>query len=200
MLTDGSVMSWYLTPADDPTCTITFWIAGWRSITCASSVVSGALCRHGQLSAEPLHELMATGHRVTKNVVGPAAARPSVTPSLMPCTAADIAVTTNTPTAMPSMVSAARTLFERMASNAMRTPSKSVLSRSSTLMLFGTERDDGVEPRGPAGRVDPGENPDAGAEHDGDGDRPCRDARWQRRQALDERREAEAQSDADHGA
>ena len=83
----------------------------------------GGLRRHGQLSAEPLHELMAIGHFVTKKVVGPAAARLDDTPALMPCTAADIAVVTNTPTAMPRMVRPARTLFARIASRAITTPS-----------------------------------------------------------------------------
>ena len=45
------------------------------------------------------------------------------TPELMPCTAADITVTTNTPTAMPRIVRPARTLFVRSASKAMNTPS-----------------------------------------------------------------------------
>ena len=64
-----------------------------------------------------------------KKVVGPAAARLRDTPALMPCTAADITVTTNTPTAMPRIVRPARTLFVRIASKAMTTPSSELIER-----------------------------------------------------------------------
>src|SRR6185312_861004 len=128
---------------------------GCRRITCASSSVSGALCRHGQLSADPLHELIATGHRVTKNVVGPAAARLADTPELMPCTVADMPVTTNTPTAIPKMVRLARTLLARIESKAIVTPSDSILSRSSVFIrLLRAQRDDRIEFRRAAGGID----------------------------------------------
>src|SRR3982751_5755696 len=97
--------------------------------------VSGLLRRHGQLSADPSHELISAGHREMKNVVGPAAAMLLDTPSLMPCTAADITVTTKTPTAMPRIVSPARTLLVRIESKAITTPSKSEYTRVPMLMV-----------------------------------------------------------------
>src|SRR5690348_9902503 len=128
---------------------------GCRRITWASSTVSGALWRQGQLLAEPLHELMATGQRVTKNVVGPAAARLADTPELMPCTVADIPVTTKTPTAMPRIVNAARTLLVRMESKAIATPSDNIFNRSRIVTAsLGAKRDDRIELRGAAGRID----------------------------------------------
>jgi hypothetical protein len=124
-VTDGSSRSANLIRAELPTCMVTPWIDGSFSISLDSSTVSGRLFRHGQLSAEPLQLLISAGQRVRKNVVGPAAAMLLVTPALMPCTAADITVTTNTPTAMPRTVRPVRTLFTRMASNAINTPSNS---------------------------------------------------------------------------
>src|SRR6185437_14947790 len=173
---------------------------GCRAMRCASSTVSGALCRHGQLSSDPLQLLMAMGHFVTKNVVGPAAARLFSTPELMPCTAADMAVTTNTPTATPRMVSAARTLLERIASKAMKTPSLRMCSRSLTVMLFRPQCGDGIETRRAARGIQSGRDADTGAQHDGHDHGPERHAGWQRRQCGNGARQAEAQANAQRGA
>ena len=55
-------------------CDVTPAIVGRRRISAALVSVSGLLRRHGQLSADPLQELISAGQRVMKNVVGPAAA------------------------------------------------------------------------------------------------------------------------------
>ena len=104
---------------------VTPFTIGSCSISFAWSSVSGRFRIQGQLSAEPLHDVNSAGQRDTKKVVGPAAARLRDTPELIPCTAADITVTTSTPTAIPRIVNAARTLFVRMESKAMNTPSAS---------------------------------------------------------------------------
>src|SRR6185312_3571634 len=63
------------------------------------------------------------GRRYTKNDVGPAAATSRANDSFTPRTTDDSATTTNTPTATPRMVKAARPLFDRIDSSAMLTPS-----------------------------------------------------------------------------
>src|SRR5574339_770501 len=89
--------------------------------------------------------------------------------------AAPMPTTTNTPTATPRIVSAARTLFERMASSAMPTPSKVVRTRDQSFMeSLPLQGDNGIEPRGARRRIEPGHDPDAGANHDGHGDGPRR--------------------------
>src|SRR3954463_7706592 len=105
-------------------CAVTPATAGSRRMSAAFVSVSGLLRRHGQLSAEPLHELISAGQRVMEKVGGPAAAMLLETPSLMPWTAADITVTTKTPTAIPRIVRPARTLLVRIESKAIRTPSQ----------------------------------------------------------------------------
>src|SRR5690349_14092557 len=103
-------------------CDVTPSMDGSRRMSAALASVRGLFRRHGQLSADPLHDVISAGHRVMKKVVGPAAAMLLDTPWLMPCTAADITVTTNTPTAIPRIVRPARTLFVRIESKAMTTP------------------------------------------------------------------------------
>src|ERR1043166_1644442 len=113
---------------------------------------SGELWRHGQLSAEPLQLLISIGQRVRKNVDGPAAAMLLLTPALIPCTAADMTVTTNTPTAMPSTVRPVRTLFPRMAANAIATPSTSEYNRAPSLIPASSREWDRAARRGRPGR------------------------------------------------
>ena len=57
-------------------------------------------------------------------------------PTSTPWIAADITTTTNTPMAIPRIVSAARTLFARRASSAMTTPSASASIRSRNRMPY----------------------------------------------------------------
>src|ERR687895_1027204 len=103
-----------------------------------------------------------------KNDVGPAASRSRAKLSFTPRTTDDIATTTKTPTATPMIVSAARTLFARIASTAIRTPSRTVRSRAPSLMpgpLLVTKRFDGIESRGTSRRIDAGHDPDDHTEH-----------------------------------
>src|SRR5205823_13913018 len=137
-----------------------------------------------------------------KNVVGPAAARLRDTPALMPCTAAVITVTTSTPTAMPRMVRPARTLFVRIASNAMTTPSTSWYSefpsvRIMSVSSFAAHGQDWIETRRTARWIRPGNDADPGANADGEYDRPGSDRRGQRRHLSDDLGEREAEANAD---
>ena len=104
-------------------CVMTARMEGRARNVFASSTVNRGLRRHLQVSALPSHASKLIGARLTKNVVGPAAARSFVTALLMPVIMAPIATTTNTPTETPRMVSPARTLLARMDSSAMPTPS-----------------------------------------------------------------------------
>src|SRR5436853_1354879 len=111
-----------------------------------------------------------------KNVVGPAAARLRDTPALMPCTAAVITVTTNTPTAIPRMVRPARTLFDRMASSAMTTPSNRfaiLLPRVIAISLLPHSKY-GIQPRRAARGVCSRDDAHAGADDHGERHRPRR--------------------------
>src|SRR5438132_1236922 len=117
---------------------------GSRSISLPWASVSGGLRRQEQLSADPLHDVISAGQRVRKNVVGPAAAMLLETPALMPCTAADITVTTKTPTAMPRMVSPARTLLDLIASNAISTPSKRFVSQLRKVTVVSSRAKRGI--------------------------------------------------------
>src|SRR4051812_27458108 len=161
--------------AELPVCAVTLSIEGSSPISFASISVSGGLRRHGQLSRDPLQLLISAGHFVMKKVVGPAAAMLCSTPALMPCTAADMIVTTKTPTAIPRIVRPARTLFAPIASKAMTTPSKRMKNVSRRRMLLGPQRHDGVEARGATRRVHPGDDPDHRADADREDDRPGRD-------------------------
>src|SRR5690242_16485128 len=165
----------------------------------ASSMVSDGKLIHGQLLG-PSQLLISAGHLLTKKVVGPAAARLCSTPALMPCTAADIAVTTNTPTAMPSTVSPARTLFARMASKAMMTPSPSAWSCVRNRMSLRPQCGDRIEARGATRGVRAGHDAYARPERDSDSDRPGGDARRQRRCRGDDVCQAGTEADAEHGA
>ena len=87
--------------------------------------------------------------------------------SLMPRTTDDSATTTNTPTATPMIVSAARTRFALIASSAMVTPSRAcstfppiVIPMSSLL----AQSLDGIQPRGATGRIHAGDDADDGAQ------------------------------------
>src|SRR3954470_19869700 len=100
-LTEGSDRSANFTGTELPMLETTLRMIGSRAMSSPWLSVSGGLRRHGQLSAEPLQLVTSAGQRDTKKVVGPAAASEFATPALMPCTAADITVTTKTPTAMP---------------------------------------------------------------------------------------------------
>src|SRR5215813_3372988 len=75
------------------------------------------------------------GRRKTKKDVGPAAATSRANDSLTPRTTDDKATTTNTPTATPRIVSAARPLFERIDSSAMLTPSSARVVPAKKLMF-----------------------------------------------------------------
>src|SRR6185369_15286579 len=92
---------------------------------------------------------------------------------LIPVMADPMAMTTVTPIATPSTVSAARTLLARTESRAMTAPSP---IRLSTVVAargsFGPQRDDRVEPRGPAGRVHARRDADADSQDHPDHDRP----------------------------
>src|SRR5437868_7037537 len=74
------------------------------------------------------------GRRYTKNEVGPAAATSRANDSFTPRTTDDSATTTNTPTATPRIVSAARPLFDRMDSRAIPTPSAMFTNLAVSLM------------------------------------------------------------------
>src|SRR4051812_45496532 len=116
----------------------------------------------------------------------------------MPCTAAAIAVTTKTPTATPMIVRLARTLLDRMASSAIPTPSLMIVSRSSSrIALLLAKGGDRVEPRGPARRVHPGDDPHACPNQQGKRDRPWCDARRQRGHGCHHLGERDPESDAD---
>src|SRR3954471_13134620 len=118
----------------------------------------------------------------------------------MPCTAAAMAVTTKTPTATPMIVRLARTLLDRMASNAMPIPSLMIVSRSSSrIALLLTKGRDGVEPRGPARRVHPCDDSHACANEQRERDRPRRDARRERRHGGHHLGERDPEPDTDSG-
>ena len=106
-----------------------------RASASNSANVSLGFESHLQVSPESEQFSNEIGYRFTKNVVGPAASNCLATLSLMPCTAAEITTTTNTPTATPRIVSAARTLFARIASMAMVTPSSDILILSMIRIL-----------------------------------------------------------------
>src|SRR5689334_22173392 len=110
----------------------------------ASSVVIAGFRRSGQEFGSLGSQLWnpAMGRRYTKNEFGPAAVTSRANDSLTPRTTDDSATTTNTPTATPRIVSAARPLFARIYSNAIDTPStawrriaKNFMSRGAALRL-----------------------------------------------------------------
>src|ERR1039457_388354 len=125
-----------------------------RASASASVKVRRGFERHLHVSPESSHTSNVMGQRFTKNVVGPADSNCLATLALMPCTAAEITTTTNTPTATPRIVSAARTLFARMASSAIVTPSSDILSLSiNRIALFLPQGGDGIEQRSAARRI-----------------------------------------------
>ena len=103
--------------------------AAARSASTSASVSGGLrqpLARRRPCRRRPRSVI---GKRETKNVVGPVLSRSLATLSLMPCMAAEITTTTNTPTAMPRIVRPARTLLARIESRAIVTPSPMPCSR-----------------------------------------------------------------------
>src|SRR5262245_58964125 len=117
--------SLYLNAAPLATCCVTAKIVGSASMPRASASVIAGLRRSGHDDGSVgSHELKPPiGRRYTKNDVGPAAATSRANASFTPRTTDDKATTTNTPIATPMIVSAARDLLERIASNAIATPS-----------------------------------------------------------------------------
>src|SRR5882724_5168284 len=129
-----------------------------------------------------------------KNDVGPAAATSRANDSFTPRTTDDNATTTNTPTATPRMVSAARPLFERIESSAMLTPSNArVIPAASFMSLVAALRSDR------AGRH-AGHDADDRAEQRRHHQRPRGNGRRQRRLHRDDLGGENAERDADHGA
>src|SRR4051812_8340506 len=185
---------------------VTPLMKGSFSISFATSSVNGRLCRHGQLSCDPLHDWISFGHFVMKNVLGPAAAMLLETPALMPCTAADITVTTNTPTAMPRIVSPARTLFERIASSAITTPSKrlaSLFTLSSRAKRgicscgsFLSHGENRIQLRRATRGICAGNDPDACTDADREDEGPRRDRCRQRGPRRYRLRQSDAECDA----
>src|SRR5215510_991104 len=115
---------------------------GRRPSPSASSLLIAGLRRSGHDAGSLGSQLWnpPIGRRKTKNDVGPAAATSRANDSFTPRTTDDNATTTNTPTATPMMVSAARPLFERMDSKAMLTPSSARVTLAKKLM----SRDEGL--------------------------------------------------------
>src|SRR5688500_2305912 len=136
-----------------------------------------------------------------KKVVGPAASRYFAKLSFTPRTTADIATTTKTPTATPMIVRPARTLFARMTSKAIFTPSPRLVNvvRSAMPLLL-PQSGDGIQLGGTARRVHPRHDADGGAEERREHDRPGSDARWQRGRRRDAFREPVTEEDADDRA
>src|SRR5512144_2307795 len=110
----------------------------------------------------------------------------SVSPLSKPLIRAPMTMTTITPIATPRMVSAARALWARSDARAM--PALS----SMGVMLLLPQRDDGVEPRRPAGGIDAGQHADAAAQHDAEQDRERRDGGGERRRDVEQNREHDA--------
>src|ERR1019366_4105152 len=153
-----------------------------RASASNSANVMRGFDRHLHVSPESSHASNVMGQRFTKNVVGPADSNCLATLALMPCTAAEITTTTNTPTATPRIVSAARTLFARMASSAIVTPSSDILSLSmSRIPLFLPQRGDGIEQRRAARGIHAGNDSHAGADEHAHPYGPGRDVRRHRR-------------------
>src|SRR5712671_2446609 len=118
----------------------------------------------------------------------------------MPRTTEDIATTTNTPIATPMMVSAARTLFERIESTAMPTPSSALKMRCPIRMLFLPQSFDRVERRRSTRGVDPRDDADNRSEKRRHDDGPWRHRGRQRRFPLDDLGDPDAEDDADDRA
>src|ERR1035437_1348674 len=182
------------------------WMRTWltelsRASASASTKVMRGFERHLHVSPESSHGSNEMGQRFTKNVVGPDDSNCLATLALMPCTAAEITTTTNTPTATPRMVSAARTLFARIASSAMVTPSSDILSLSTNrIVLFLPQRGHGIEQRRAARGIDAGDDPDTRADEHAHQDGPRRDVRRHRRRQANDQRETGAERDAHRGA
>src|SRR5688572_2564203 len=105
--------------------------------------------------------------------------------------------TTNTPIAMPRIVSAARTLFARSASIAIHTPSARLptLSRNRMRLLL-PQRGDRIEASGARRGIDARDDADAGTHENADDHRPERHGRRQRRYGSDQLGQPEARRDA----
>src|SRR5688500_16554293 len=135
--------------------------------------------------------------RRTWNDVAPNASTSPWKLARIPCTAAAMAVTTNTPTATPMMVRLARTLFERIASTAMPMPSLMIVRRSSRrIALFLAKSGDRIQSRGAACRVHAGDDANACADSECEQDGPWRDTGRQRRDGGDDLREPDPEADA----
>src|SRR5207253_1775156 len=102
--------------AHQPTCDVTTFTSGSCEISFASSREIGGLRRDGHVSSVPSQiSASDTGRLKMKKLVGPADSRSFATLALIPCTAAESVTTTNTPTATPRIVRAARTRFDLIA-------------------------------------------------------------------------------------
>ena len=133
-VTLDSVLSRYLACAPHPCCMPTSATDDTRLSASASPKVSCGLERQTHDSSPPWQASKRIGKRCTKKVVGPDDWNCLATLSLIPCTAAEINTTTNTPTATPRIVRLARTLLARMASKAIATPSSDIRIRSLSRM------------------------------------------------------------------
>src|SRR5689334_22743263 len=110
--------------------------------------------------------------------------------------------TTNTPTATPRIVSAARTRLDLSESSAMPTPSNRLKTRTprsdmSGLLAHGGDR---IEHRRATRGIDARDEADSGADADADEDRPDLNGRRQRRDRGECLGEADAEGDAQRGA
>src|SRR5450759_3513853 len=135
-----------------------------------------------------------------KNEVGPAASRSLAKLSLIPRTTEAIATTTNTPIATPMIVSAARTLFERIESTAMPTPSSALKMRCPIRMLFLPQSFDRVERCGSAGRIYARDDSDDGSEKRRHDDGPGGDGGRQRSLPLHDLGDGDTEQNPDDSA
>src|SRR4030095_14141676 len=139
--------------------------------------------------------------RRTWNDVAPNASTSPWKLARMPCTAAATSVTTNTPTATPMIVRLARTLFDRMASMAMPTPSLMIVRRSRIRIdLLLAKGGDRIEPRRATRRIHPRDDADASTDEQRQQDRPRCDARGQRSDGRNDLGAGDTEPDADRSA
>src|SRR5262245_36723394 len=106
--------------------------------------------------------------------------------------------TTNTPTATPRIVSAARTRLDLSESSAMPTPSNRLKTRTPRLDMSGllAHGGDRIEYRRAARGINARDEPDAGTDTDTHEDRPDLDGRRQRRNRGECLGEPDAERDA----
>src|SRR5712692_9717232 len=120
----------------------------------------------------------------------------------MPCTMDSIAILVARPITTPSTVSAERSLLARSWSRAMSHPSETECSFTAPnpSNSFVPQGDHGVELRGAHRRVDAEHDAHAGAEPQGDRDRPQRHPGGERRERIDDGGEARPGEQAEQAA